>query len=718
MFIRIPLILREHCFMSSLKLFPDSPIEFLKGVGPQKAIALKEQLNIRTLGDLIEYFPFRYVDKTIIHRIDEINQEGSYYQLRGKIQSLDEKGFGKTKRLTAIFQDGSGFLELIWFQNYHWIRQKLESGKEFIIYGKLNLSGLQKSMAHPELEELNPAIPQNKLRFDPVYSSNEKLISKGLDTKGLRRILFHVFQNLEPLSIHENLPDYILQKYQLPERYECLLNIHFPPNANALHLAKQRLKFEELFFMQLRMIRAMMLRKSKSVSFQFDLNKDSYLNFFKTKLPFQLTKAQLKVLEEITVDLSSGKQMNRLLQGDVGSGKTIVALLVMVLANSNGFQACIMAPTEVLANQHYQSIGQLLQDTGFTCALLSSNVKGKEREKLLSQLEAGSIAILIGTHAVLEDPVKFKNLGLVVIDEQHRFGVEQRAKLWSKSNSLPPHILVMTATPIPRTLAMSLYGDLDVSIIDELPPDRKPIKTLHFTEILRGKLFEFMKDQIRLGRQIYIVFPLIEESEKLDIENLELGYEKLLESFPMPSYQIAVVHGRLRPKDKELEMQRFIQQRAQIMVATTVIEVGVNVPNASIMIIENAERFGLAQLHQLRGRVGRGADQSYCVLMSADRLSPDAKNRIQIMCRTNDGFEIAEEDLKIRGPGNLDGTQQSGLIALKVADIVEDQQILLTARKLAEAILLRDPELKHPTNTRLRQQLDPEISGQNLAIIS
>lgn len=704
--------------MSSSKLFPDSPIEYLKGVGPQKAIALKEQLNIRTLGDLIEYFPFRYVDKTIIHRIDEINQEAAYYQLLGKIQSLEEKGFGKSKRLIAIFQDGTGFLELIWFQNYQWIRQKLETGKEFIIYGKLNLNGFQKSMAHPELEEVNPTIPNTKLRFDPVYSSNEKLTAKGLDSKGIRRILFHVFQNLEPLSISENLPDYILRKYQLPARYNCLLTIHFPSNDKDLHLARQRLKFEELFFMQLRMIRAMQLRKSKSTGFKFDLHKSAYLNFLNTRLPFQLTRAQLKVLDELTSDLSTGKQMNRLLQGDVGSGKTIVALLVMLLAGTNGYQACIMAPTEVLANQHFQSIKHLLTDTEFSCALLSSNVKGKERETLFSQLAAGQITILIGTHAVLEDPVKFQNLGLVVIDEQHRFGVEQRAKLWGKSNSFPPHILVMTATPIPRTLAMSLYGDLDVSIIDELPPDRKPIKTLHFTEILRGKLFEFMKEQIRLGRQIYIVFPLIEESEKLDIENLELGYEKLLESFPMPSYQIAVVHGRLRPKDKELEMQRFVQQRAQIMVATTVIEVGVNVPNASIMIIENAERFGLAQLHQLRGRVGRGADQSYCVLMTADRLSPDAKNRIQIMCQTNDGFVIAEEDLKIRGPGNLDGTQQSGLIALKVADIVEDQKILIEARKLAEAILLRDPELQQSVNACLKLQMDPDTSSQNLAIIS
>ncbi len=704
--------------MSTFRLYPDSPIEYIKGVGPQKAVLLKEQLNIHKLDELVQYFPFRYIDKTIIHRIDELQQEGQYYQLKGSIQSIDEKGFGKSKRLSLIFQDGTGFLELIWFQNYQWILQKIETGKEFVIFGKLSISGYQKSMAHPEIELWNPSLPAGKLRFDPVYSSTEKLSARGLDSRGLRRIMFSVFQNLEAQSIEENLPEYILKKYQLLPRFECLLNIHFPQNEFILQQAKQRLKFEELFFMQLRMVYAMRLRKSKSQSFRFNCNEATYVDFLQTKLPFELTSAQKKVLEELKLDVQSGIQMNRLLQGDVGSGKTIVALLVILMANSSGFQACLMAPTEVLANQHFQSIQALLQETEFSCALLTSVIKGKEREALLARLNSGEIHLLIGTHAVLEDPVQFQNLGLVVIDEQHRFGVEQRARLWSKSKTWPPHILVMTATPIPRTLAMSLYGDLDVSIIDELPPNRKPIKTLHFTEILRGKLHEFMKEQIRLGRQIYIVFPLIEESEKLDLENLELGYEKLLESFPRPEYQIAVVHGRLRPKDKEAEMQRFVQARAQIMVATTVIEVGVNVPNASVMIIENAERFGLAQLHQLRGRVGRGADQSFCVLMTADKLSPDAKNRIQVMVRTNDGFEIAEEDLKIRGPGDLEGKQQSGLIALKLADILTDQKILYAARKLAEAIISKDPELENPLNQVLRKQLDLGKPGQNLAIIS
>ncbi|MBK8483765.1 MAG: ATP-dependent DNA helicase RecG [Saprospiraceae bacterium] len=704
--------------MSYTKLNLNNPIEYVKGIGPNKGSILREQLNIQILNDLIHYYPFRYIDKSKITPIAEAKTDGQYIQIKGILNWLEEKGFGKSKRMIGFLEDESGSVELMWFQNYQWILQKLIQGKEYIVYGKINIAGYQKSIAHPEIELFNQNQNEIALRWDPVYSSNEKLNSKGLDTKGFRRILLQVFQTLEESQFVETLPDYILHKFRLQSRYDCLYNIHFPKSEFALKRAQQRLKFEELFFMQLRMLQAMLIRKNKSIGYVIQSQNEEFLRFYNEHLPFQLTNAQNKVLAEIQIDLKTGKQMNRLLQGDVGSGKTIIALLVMLLANTQGFQCVIMAPTEVLAMQHFQTIKTLLEPSKYTCALLTSNIKGKERDTLLTNLKEGNLSILIGTHAVLEDSVQFKNLGLVVIDEQHRFGVEQRARLWAKSKPFLPHVLVMTATPIPRTLAMSLYGDLDVSIIDELPPDRKPIKTLHFTEILRGKLFQFMETEIKQGRQIYFVFPLIEESEKLDLENLELGYEKLLEYFPIPKYQISVVHGRLRPKDKESEMQRFIKGITQVMVATTVIEVGVNVPNASLMVIENAERFGLSQLHQLRGRVGRGPDQSYCILMTADHLSPDAKARIQIMCKTNDGFLIAEEDLRLRGPGDLEGKQQSGLMQLKIADIMIDQKILYAARRMAEAILKKDPELKHPLNTILKNQIELNEQLRNLAKIS
>lgn len=704
--------------MSQIRLQLDSPIEYVKGVGPLKAAVLKEQLNISSPADLIQYFPYRYIDKSKITAISEAFQDGQYYQFIGKINWIEEKGFGKSKRLIAILEDKSGSMELIWFQNYQWLKEKIKTGKEYIVFGKVNITGFQKNMAHPELEVYEPEKKDARLRWDPVYSSNEKLIAKGLDTRGIKRILLHVFQNLDKSQFQENLPDYILKKFHLPGRYDTLLHIHFPKNEESLMASQQRLKFEELFFIQLRLIQSMMNRKSKSKGFLIKNHGALFDQFYKSHLPFELTNAQKRVIKEIHEDLKSGRQMNRLLQGDVGSGKTIVALLIMLLANSNGFQCCLMAPTEVLAQQHFQSISELLNPISLRCALLTSNIKGKERKQVLEGIQDHSIQILIGTHAVLEDSVQFANLGLAVIDEQHRFGVEQRARLWSKSNNLPPHILVMTATPIPRTLAMSLYGDLDISVIDELPPNRKSIKTLHFTEALRGKLFQFMEAEIKLGRQIYFVFPLIEESEKLDLENLELGYEKLLQYFPIPKYQISVVHGKLRPRDKESEMQRFVKGVTQIMVATTVIEVGVNVPNATMMVIESAERFGLSQLHQLRGRVGRGADQSYCVLMTADHLSQEAKARINIMCQTNDGFLIAEEDLKIRGPGDLEGTQQSGLIQLKIADLVQDQNILFAARKLAEAILKKDPDLVNPFNALLKNQMIQREMERNLGKIS
>lgn len=698
----------------ALKL--DSPIEYIKGVGPQRGKLLRDLLAIDVVEKLLQYFPYRYVDKTRFTPIGEAIQDGQFYQFRGKLTELHEKKFGKTKRLTGSLTDVTGSLELLWFQHYDWILDKLAIGQEYTIFGKLKWSGYEWTMAHPEIN-FSSDQHQQALRWDPVYSSTEKLAQKGFDSRGFKKIIHQALQQIDASLIPETLPNYILEKFKLPGRAECLLNIHFPKDEHLLAKVRQRLKFEELFAMQLKMQHNMNLRKRKSKGYVMANADRDYHEFLDKHLPFALTNAQTRVLEEIQSDLKSGTQMNRLLQGDVGSGKTIVALLAMLWAAGNGYQACLMAPTEVLANQHHQSLNELLAPIKMRCALLTSQVKGSDRKQILNVLKTGELPFIVGTHALIEESVQFHKLGLVIIDEQHRFGVEQRAKLWSKSGSLPPHVLVMTATPIPRTLAMSLYGDLDVSVIDQLPPNRKPVKTLHFTEVLRGKLYEFMKKQIAEGRQVYIVYPLIEESEKLDLENLEMGYEKLLEYFPIPSYQISVVHGRLRPKDKDLEMQRFVKGRTHIMVATTVIEVGVNVPNASIMVIENAERFGLSQLHQLRGRVGRGADQSYCVLMTSDSLSKDAAERIRTMCSTQDGFLIAEADLKLRGPGDLDGTRQSGLLELKIADIVEDQTLLQAARKLAEAIIRRDPDLENPLNQVLRNRIF-EKNQNNPGIIS
>jgi len=695
----------------------DSPVEYIKGVGPQRGALLREALSANTVGALLDYLPFRYIDKTRYTPIAQATQDGQYYQLKGQISIPVQSGYGRAKRLTAQLEDESGAMELVWFQNYQWILDKIATPQEFVVFGRLKKGNFINSMAHPEISALNAENPGQSLRWEPVYSSNEKLSQKGFDSKGLRKVIFQIFQQLDLGTFPETLPQYILEKFKFPARAECMLNIHFPKSEQLLALCRQRLKFEELFFMQLLMVRNMYLRKKRTKGIPMTLLGHPYKEFIENQMPFTLTTAQEKVLKEILTDLQSGSQMNRLLQGDVGSGKTIIALLAMLWANANAHQACIMAPTEVLAQQHFQTLSSLLQNAGISCGLLTSNVKGSERQQLLARLQSGELSLIVGTHALLEEGVQFKKFGLAVIDEQHRFGVEQRARLWAKSYGILPHVLVMTATPIPRTLAMSIYGDLDVSVIDQLPPNRKPVKTLHFSEALRGKLYEFMKQQIAEGRQVYIVFPLIEESEKLDIENLDMGYEKLLEYFPIPPYQISVVHGKLRPRDKEMEMQRFIHHKTQIMVATTVIEVGVNVPNASIMVIENAERFGLSQLHQLRGRVGRGADQSYCVLMTSNQMSQDAQERISTMCRTNDGFEIAEADLKLRGPGDLEGTRQSGLLELKVADLHEDQPILLAARKLSEAIIRRDPDLTHPLNKLLKDRLD-EDSGAPIGRIA
>ncbi|MDQ3141009.1 MAG: ATP-dependent DNA helicase RecG [Bacteroidota bacterium] len=682
----------------------DQAIEYLKGVGPVKGALLRKHLKVQTLAELLYIFPFRYLNKTLISKIHEL-QVDQYAQSKVLVVDLNEKGHGKTKRVIAMGKDESGFLELVWFRAHSWVLKNISPGQHYLIYGKVNYTSGIKNMIHPEMEVWSDETIQ-KRGLAPIYSSNEELNAKGLDARGRRRIIQSLLDHLKPGMVPENLPEYILKKFNLINRYESLKSIHFPKDQGHLFAAQQRLKFEELFFIQLKMQQAKALRNEMVSGFKMTTVGPIFNQFYTDKLPFTLTNAQKRVLKEIHSDLQSGKQMNRLLQGDVGSGKTIIALMTMLIAIENGFQACIMAPTEILASQHFQSLTELLKDLPISICFLSSNIKGKERDQILEGLGNGSIHLAIGTHALIEDAVVFNNLGLTVIDEQHRFGVEQRSRLWKKSKVNLPHVLVMTATPIPRTLAMSLYGDLDISIIDELPPNRKEIQTKHFRDFQRGHLYNFMKDQIAKSCQVYIVYPLIEESEKLDLENLDMGYEKLLTFFPTPEYRISVVHGRMKSKDKEVEMKRFVSGSSHIMVATTVIEVGVNVPKASVMVIENAERFGLSQLHQLRGRVGRGIDQSYCILMTTDHLGDEAKARIQIMCETNDGFKIAEADLRLRGPGDLEGTRQSGLLELKMANIREDQDILKSAHNIAAAILHKDPKLIHPINLVLKNFLE------------
>lgn len=696
--------------MSFLK--PDSAIEYLKGVGPQRGALLRKQLNIQDVQGLLFYFPFRYIDKTQIHQIKDIEFDGQWVQLRVQAIRMGDRGQGRGKPLVAAVKDATGTLELVWFRSQKWVEDHFLAGKTYQIYGKVQKSAYGFSISHPEFEEYDPTqIKPNAARFEPVYSSGEALSAAGLDSKGIKRIVESAFASFDLQAVEENLPEYVRTKFKLLGRQESLRLIHFPTHQDQIRKAQERFRFEELLSFQLKIISAKIQRHLVGGGFKFQLLGELFDQFYQEKLPFQLTEAQKRVIREIHHDLKSGKQMNRLLQGDVGSGKTIVALMIMLIAAGNGFQACIMAPTEVLANQHFKSFKDLLDGLSIRICLLTSTVKGKDRREALEGLESGQIAFAIGTHALIEDKVKFNNLGLVVIDEQHRFGVAQRSKLWAKSKDLPPHILVMTATPIPRTLAMTIYGDLEVSVIDELPPNRKEIYTRQIKDIHRSELIRFMREEIAKGRQIYIVYPLIEESEKVDLENLQMGYEKLLTFFPLPQYRISVVHGKLKPADKDMEMRRFAEGRSHIMVATTVIEVGVNVPNASVMVIENAERFGLSQLHQLRGRVGRGAEQSYCILMTADRLGVESKARMDIMCQTNDGFKIAEEDLRLRGPGDLSGTRQSGLVELKVSDVVRDNHILIAARKLAEAVLERDPNLSHPANLLLRKLMTTEEDG-------
>ena len=674
----------------------DTSIEFLKGVGPKRAELLQKELGIFTFRDLLQHYPHRYIDKTQFHRVRELSEHSGEVQLRGILRRLSTVGEGRKRRLAGRFRDDTGAIDLVWFSGVHWLEKQLEVGKEYVIYGRVNSFRGQLSIPHPEMELALTENIQKAATFAPVYSSTDKLNTKGVDARTRRRAMKALFEKISPADTPENLPDYLIQKFRFPSRYDALRMIHFPRDEQELQSARNRLKFEELFFLQFRLLQIRRRRKDAIKGFVFEKIGHYFNTFYEEKLPFELTGAQKRVIREIRRDLGAGVQMNRLLQGDVGSGKTVVGLMCMLIAIDNGFQACMMAPTEILAQQHYQSISEYVEGMGVNVAFLSGSVKGKKRKELLKLLASGDIHILIGTHALLEDPVQFKNLGLSITDEQHRFGVAQRARLWKKSSPCPPHVLVMTATPIPRTLAMTLYGDLDVSVIDELPPGRKEIKTLHKTENHRMRVFGFMREEIAKGRQVYVVYPLIEESETLDLQNLEEGYEALKREFPPPDYRISIVHGRMKPADKDMEMQRFVEGKTQIMVATTVIEVGVNVPNASVMVIENTERFGLSQLHQLRGRVGRGAEQSYCILMSSFKLSKESKERIQTMVRTNDGFEIAEADLRLRGPGNIEGTQQSGILDFRIADLSKDTHILQTAREVAARILDDDPRLERP----------------------
>lgn len=680
--------------------FLQSPIEYLKGVGPQRGELLRSELDVATFGDLLHYYPFRYVDRSVVHQVKDLNPLTQFIQLKGKLTGFRQLGDKKHRRLIATFRDKSGEVDLIWFQSIDWILKTLKPNVEYLVFGKPTLFNGEYNIPHPEVEPVPDEVELRGKGMQPVYSSSEKARKKGLDTRGITRLTRTLVDQVKERDVPEILPADLLQQYRLLSRYEAMVNIHFPKSENSLHEAKRRLKFEELFLIQLQVMKVKTKRAAVSKGFVFDKIDNHFDRFYKQQLKFELTGAQKRVLKEIRKDTLSGKQMNRLLQGDVGSGKTIVALLTALMAIDNGFQSCLMAPTEILANQHYEGILELLRGMGLEVALLTGSVKGKARKFILENLAEGKIDLLIGTHALIEDQVVYKNLGMVIIDEQHRFGVAQRARLWTK-NEKPPHVLVMTATPIPRTLAMTVYGDLDVSVIDELPPGRKPIRTVHRTDADRMRVFGFLKEEMTKGRQVYIVYPLIEESEALDLKHLMDGYESISRAFPKPQYQISIVHGRMRAADKDFEMQRFLKKETQIMIATTVIEVGVNVPNASVMVIENAERFGLAQLHQLRGRVGRGAEQSFCILMTGKKLGEDSKKRISVMCQTNDGFVIAEEDLKLRGPGDIEGTRQSGTLNLRLADLVEDANVLEAARNSAQKIMEVDPMLELPQNRGL-----------------
>lgn len=673
-----------------------TPVTHLEGVGPARAALLASELQIQTYQDLLNFFPNRYIDRTRYYKINELQRNTADVQLIGEITDLKMVGQKRKQRLTARFADATGTMELVWFRGHKWIAANIKTGAPYVIFGRCNWINSTFSMPHPEMELYEEHKKSLRTAMQPVYPSTEKLAAKNITNRVIIRLLQQLFTETKG-DFTETLPASLREELKLISKKEALFNIHFPKNQELLAKAQYRLKFEELFYIQLQLISKNLSRKQKIKGLPFEKVGTLFRDFYEQHLPFTLTNAQKNVLKEIRNDLGSHAQMNRLLQGDVGSGKTIVAFMSLLLAIDNGYQACLMAPTEILALQHYHTISRFAKSLNLRTALLTGSTKTPERKVIHEHTGNGTLHILVGTHALLEDKVQFHNLGLAVIDEQHKFGVAQRAKLWHK-NTLPPHILVMTATPIPRTLAMSLYGDLDISVINELPPGRKPVRTVHRYDSNRLKVLRFLKEEIAKGRQVYIVYPLIRESEKMDYKDLMDGYEGIIRDFPRPHYQISIVHGQMKPADKDLEMERFVKGQTHIMVATTVIEVGVDVPNASVMVIESAERFGLSQLHQLRGRVGRGAAQSYCILMSGHKLSEDARTRISTMCSTNDGFKIAEVDLKLRGPGDLLGTQQSGILNLKIADIVKDNQILKLARHYAFKILKKDPRLMQPEN--------------------
>ncbi len=682
----------------------DTPITYLKGVGPKKAELFAKELGINTYDDLLNYYPFRYVDKSQVVNISDIKSDAVYVQIKGVVRSLASTGDKRMKYITVKVADATGSIDLVFFRGLKWVLNTFVTGKSFFIFGKPSVFRNSYNFVHPEVEEDSGETQTvSGPRLEGIYSTTEKLKNAGLGSRGIGFLIRELLNQTSTL-IRENMPDYLLKQYQLADRKSALLNIHFPQQAKNIEPAVKRLKFEELLFIQLDLLTQKNYLRQKISGHRFEQVGELFMTYYEKKLPFELTNAQKRVIREMRIDMKTGRQMNRLLQGDVGSGKTLVALMMSLLAIDNGFQACIMAPTEILATQHFNTITKMLDDMEVEVALLTGSTKKQQRTFIHERLVSGQLNLLIGTHAVIEDAVQFSQLGFVVIDEQHRFGVLQRARLWKKS-TVAPHVLVMTATPIPRTLAMTLYGNLDVSVIDELPPGRKPIKTVHYFDSKRLLVNGFMKKQIELGRQIYVVYPLINESENLDLKNLMDGFEQIQRDFPLPNYQVSVVHGRMKAEEKEFEMQRFVEGKTDIMVSTTVIEVGVDVPNASVMIIENAERFGLSQLHQLRGRVGRGADQSYCLLMSGNKLTNEGRKRLEIMVRSNDGFEIAEADLKLRGPGDMQGTKQSGVLDLRIANLAQDGELIALTRKVAERILEKDEKLTQPENELLRNQL-------------
>lgn len=685
-------------------------VKYLQGVGPQRAAVLNKELNIYSLRDLLYNFPYKYVDRSRLYYIHEIDGNMPYIQLRGKVLSFETFGEGRQRRLVGHFSDGTGVVDLVWFQGLKFVMGKYKANEEYIVFGKPTVFNGRINIAHPDIDPAGELVLSD-MGLQPYYNTTEKMKRMNLNSHALEKLMKNLFHTLQHEIFDETLSPSIIEQHHLLPLTDALYNIHFPRSPELLRKAQYRLKFEELFYIQLNLLRYVKERRNKFRGLAFEKVGEIFNTFYSKNLPFALTGAQKRVIKEMRRDMGSGRQMNRLLQGDVGSGKTLVALMTMLIALDNGFQACMMAPTEILAAQHYETISHFLKGMDVRVELLTGTVKGKRRETILRDLLTGDVHILIGTHAVIEDTVNFSSLGLVVIDEQHRFGVAQRAKLWAK-NTCPPHVLVMTATPIPRTLAMTLYGDLDVSVIDELPPGRKPIQTMHQFDNRRASMYAFLRQQIVAGRQVYIVYPLIQESEKMDIKNLEDGYLHICEEFP--EYKVSKVHGKMKPAEKEEEMQRFLRAETQIMVATTVIEVGVNVPNASVMVIENAERFGLSQLHQLRGRVGRGAEQSYCILVTGYKLTEETRKRIEIMVQTNDGFEIAEADLKLRGPGDLEGTQQSGVaFDLKIADLARDGQLLQFVREIADRLLEEDPQGVLPENAIVWRQLK-ELRKKNV----